>query len=63
MRKIVLSAAALFLGLSGLFLAAGTAAAEEDWNSVPTVVNEVNEEDWNSVNSLQCEEDWNDVCP
>jgi hypothetical protein len=60
MRKIVLSAAALFLGLSGLFLVAGTAAAEEDWNNVTFVVNE---EDWNSANSVQCEEDWNDTCP
>ena len=54
MRKIVLSAAALFLGLSGMFLVAGTAAAEEDCNNVTAVLNE---DDWNSANSLQCEED------
>jgi len=30
-RKIAVSAATLFLGLSALFLTAGTAAAECDW--------------------------------
>jgi hypothetical protein len=60
MRKIVLSAATLFFGLSGLFLVTGTAAADEDWNRVALVAND---EDWNSVNALECDEDWNEVCP
>lgn len=63
-RKIVLSAAGLFLALSGLFLVTGTAAAadgthDEDWTSVEAVVND---EDWTSANST-CDEDWTDVCP
>ncbi|MBB4909321.1 hypothetical protein [Actinophytocola algeriensis] len=52
-RKSALSAAALFLGLSALFVGAGTAAAEDDWNS-PTA---------NVTMLLDCEDDWNTPCP
>lgn len=31
-RKIVVSAATLFLGLSAMFMVAGTASAENGWN-------------------------------
>jgi hypothetical protein len=49
-RKITLSAAALFLGLSALFVGVGTAAAEDDWNTPVATV-------------LDCEDDWNTPCP
>lgn len=34
-RKIAMSAAALFLGFSAMFLTAGTGNADTGWNSVP----------------------------
>jgi hypothetical protein len=46
-RKLVLSAAALFLGLSALFVGVGTAAAEDDWNA-PMVTVQDCEDDWNT---------------
>ena len=34
LRKIAVSVAALFVGLSALFLTAGTATADNGWNTV-----------------------------
>jgi hypothetical protein len=47
-RKIVLSAATLFLGLSGLFFVTAPANADNDWTTV----------DNRFGNSIQCDNDW-----
>jgi hypothetical protein len=46
-RKVVVSAAALFLSLSGLFFANATASADNDWTSTGA-----------HANSIQCDNDW-----
>jgi hypothetical protein len=51
-RKIVLSASALFLGLSAMFLTAGVSAADNGWNG-----------GGNTVQTIQCDNGWNGTCP